>query len=65
LFNFNFLNSSTMRKTYLMPATEVVEVEMESQILSGSGGSGGSGGGGGSSSNGVSAKRNGYSNGLW
>lgn len=33
---------------------------MESQILSGSGGSGGSGGGGGSSSNGVSAKRNGY-----
>lgn len=53
-----------MRKTYLMPATEVVEVEMESQILSGSGGSGG--GGGGSSSNGVSAKRNGYGDGqLW
>lgn len=53
-----------MRKTYLMPATEVVEVEMESQILSGSGGSGGSGGG--SSSNGVSAKRNGYGDGqLW
>ena len=56
-----------MRKTYLMPATEVVEVSMESQILSGSGGSGGGeGGGGGSSSNGVSAKRNGYGDGqLW
>ena len=52
-----------MRKTYLLPATEVVEVRMESQILSGSGGSGGSGGGGGSSSNGVSGKRNGYGNG--
>ena len=47
-----------MRKTYLLPATEVVEVRMESQILSGSGG-----GGGGSTPSGVGARRNGYGDG--
>lgn len=50
-----------MRKTYLLPATEVVEVRMESQILSGSGGSGGSGGG--STPSGVGARRYGYGDG--